>query len=97
MYNSRSSRYRRQVLQPEQDQIEEDSPNVDTNMAQEPEASEPTASRQATPSQLPTRRPRRRQNVEPEPEQEQENQANDTLYRKAVYEDRKCLIIFFTI
>ncbi|GAA5814328.1 hypothetical protein MFLAVUS_007822 [Mucor flavus] len=89
MYNSRTSHYRRQVLQPEQDHIEEDSPNVDTNMVQEPEASEPAASRQATPSQPPTRRPRSRQSVEPE--REQENIATDSLYIKAVYEDPEAL------
>lgn len=95
MYNSRTGHYRRQILQPEQDHVD----NVDTDMTQEPEASEPeasepAASRQATPSEPPSRRPRRRRNVEPEPEPEQGSTVPDSLFKKFVYEDRKCFFLF---
>ncbi|KAI9257823.1 hypothetical protein EDC94DRAFT_614327 [Helicostylum pulchrum] len=92
MYNSRTGHYRRQILQPEQDHVD----NVDTDMTQEPEASEPeasepAASRQATPSEPPSRRPRRRRNVEPEPEPEQGSTVPDSLFKKFVYEDPEAL------
>ncbi|KAI8090687.1 hypothetical protein BDF21DRAFT_195583 [Thamnidium elegans] len=92
MYNSRSSHYKRQVLQPEQDHVEEQSLNVNTDTAQEAETEEPAASRRATPSQPPRRRAKRRRNVELEPEEEDDrNQVPNSLYKRAVYDDPETL------